>query len=253
MAKTKGKTKDAKQETPLRAETGRRAGAASLSQAESGPSPATGAPAAQGHLPLFYERPRPLHLTEHADLALKTPANFAFAATTVALPILLGEFLAAGKDYPIVFGPGDVPAPVAFMGLGKGENLFVQPDGTWRRGAYVPAYVRRYPFLLVDSPENKRRILFVDEASPNVTRGKGTPLVADGKPTEAAKNALKFCEAYAFDQQKTREFCEALVAQDLLETRNITITLPGGLDLIVWETSSRMVIDAGSSEVRSTM
>jgi hypothetical protein len=145
----------------------------------------------------------------------------------VALLILLRSS-GAGKDYPIVFGPGNIPAPVAFMGLGKGENLFVRPDGTWLPGAYIPAYVRRYPFLLVDSPENKRRILFVDEASPSVTRGKGTPLIADGKPTEAAQNALKFCEAYAFDQRKTREFCEALVAQDLLETRNITITLPGG-------------------------
>jgi hypothetical protein len=237
MAKNKAKNKDRNGDSPtrLRAETGPRAAGATPSRAESGPAPATtaGRTVIQGQIPLFYERPRPLHLTEHADLALKSPLNFAFAATTVAVPVLLGEFLVASRDYPIVFGPGETPVPVAFMGVSKGENLFVGRDGTWLAGTYIPAYVRRCPFLLVAAGETKRRILFVDEASPNVTRGKGIPLIADGKPTEAAQNAIKFCDAYAFDQEKTREFCEALVAQDLLETRNIALTLPGGGKIVL--------------------
>ena len=217
MAKTKAKTKDEMNDSP----------------APPQPETTTDATARQGQLPLFYERPRPLHLTEHADLALKVPPSFAFAANTVAVPLVLGEFMAATKDYPIVFGPGDIPVPVAFLGLTKGDNLFVDANGQWLPGAYVPAYLRRYPFLLVDSPENNRRILFVDEASSNVTRGHGTALIADGKPTEAAQNALKLCEAYAYDQQMTREFCEKLVANDLLETRNITITLADGGKIVL--------------------
>jgi len=242
MAKSKAKSKDRNQDapTPLRAETGPRAAGGTPSRAETGPSPATaGGLQLQGPPPLFYERPRPLHLTDHADLTLKTPFSYAFAAHTVAVPILLGEFVAAAKDYPIVFGPGDPPIPVACMGVAKGANLFVGADGRWLTGTYIPAYVRRCPFLLVEAGEPKRRILFVDEASPNVSHGEGLPLIAEGKPTETAQNAIKFCEAYAFDQDKTREFCEALVAQDLLETRNITLTVPGGAKITL--TDMRMI------------
>lgn len=230
MAKNKGKSRERDEGTPLRAATGPRA-AASPSRADNGPQPATGGVTVQGPMPLLYERPRPLHLTNHADLALRTPINFGFVATTVAVPVVLGEFLVAGRDYPIVFGPGDVPVPVAFMGINKGQNLFVNKDGNWLAGAYVPAYVRRCPFLVIEGGEPKRRVLFVDEASPNITHDKGTPLVADGKPTEIVQAAFKFCDSFAADQEQTRQFCEALVAENLLETRNIELTIPGGKKL----------------------
>jgi len=227
MAKTKGKTKDAKQDrpTPLQSETGRRAGTANLSQAESGPSPATGAPAAQGQLPLFYERPRPLHLMEHADLALKTPVSFAFAATTVALPILLGEFLAAGKDYPIVFGPGNIPAPVAFMGLGKGENLFVQPDGTWLPGAYIPAYVRRYPFLLarLDSNSDNMSLCFDPSTGLLGDHKDGDELFAADGPSDFTKGVLQFCENFEQAGQRTQIFVAELRKHDLLMEGEVAI------------------------------
>lgn len=223
MAKKKGKEPVPGTPAPLRADTGPRA-AATPSRAETGPAPAT----IQGPLPLFYEKPRPLHLRDHANLGIVQPPNYAFAAGAAAMPILVGEFLMAGRDYPIVFGPGDPPVPVVFLGLRQGENFFVQPDGTWLPGNYVPAYVRRYPFLLVEAANNKRRLLFVDEASPAVTRNGGVPLIVDGKPTEAANAALKFCEAYAVDQENTRQFSQAVASHNLLEVRNINLTLPNG-------------------------
>lgn len=159
MAKNKAKNKERNQNapSPLRAETGPRAAASSPSRAESGPQPATAGVTVQGQPPLFYERPRPLHLTEHANLGLRSPMTYAFAATTVAVPVLLGELLTASRDYPIVFGPGDPPVPVAFMGVNKGENVFVGKDGSWLSGAYIPAYIRRCPFLLVEAGDSKRR------------------------------------------------------------------------------------------------
>lgn len=241
MAK-KNKNKDRKQDAPsaLRAEAPR-AAASSPSRAEPGPQPASGAApgsqptvTVQGQAPLFYQKLRPLHLTDHADLKLKSPMTYEFAAATVAVPVLLGEFLTAGRDYPIVFGPADPPVPVAFMGLYKGQNLYVNKDGSWEAGAYIPAYIRRCPFLLAEVGEAKRRILFVDEASPNVVRGgEGVPLIADGKPSETATNALRFCEAYAYDQEQTRMFGEALVALGLLEPRNINLVMPGGQKILL--------------------
>ena len=240
MSKKKNKHRDSKPGTsgpsPLRAETGPRAAGATPSRAEAGPAPATTASkgsAIHGPVPMFYEQPRPLHLTNHADLALKTPFNYGFAAKTAAVPLVLGEFMLAAKDYPIVFAPGNPPVPVAFMGLRRSENLYVERDGSWASGTYIPAYVRRYPFLLVDATAGNRKILFVDEKSSNLTRSGGTPLIADGKPTEAVQQALKFCETFAGDQQNTREFCEALVAHGLLENRDITVTLPDGAKLVL--------------------
>jgi hypothetical protein len=235
MARNKDKRKDNKPSAPsaLRAETGPRAAVGTPSRADSGPAPAT---TAQGVLPPFYQQPRPLHLQDHADLCLKSPPTYEFAAKTVAMQIVIGEFLVAARDYPIVFAPGTPPVPVIMLGLRPEENMYVRRDGSWLPGAYVPAYIRRYPFLLGEAGENKRHVLFVDEASPNVTRGQGTPLVADGKPTDAAKNAMKFCEAYNLDQENTRQFCEALAALDLLEKRNINLTLANGNKVAVNDT-----------------
>ena len=119
------------------------------------------------------------------------------------------------------------------LGLRKGENLFVDKDGKWETGAYVPAYVRRYPFYLVEAKEGRRRVLFVDEDSDHLTKNGGAALVDDGKPSKTAQNALKFCEAYAEDQRNTREFCEAVAALDLLEKRDLAVNLPGGKKLVL--------------------
>ena len=229
------KNKDRKQDAPsaLRAKAPR-AAASSPSRAEAGPQPASSGVTVQGQAPMFYQRLRPLHLTDHADLKLKTPMTYEFAAATVAVPVLLGEFLTAGRDYPIVFGPADPPAPIAFMGLYKGQNLYVNKDGSWEAGTYIPAYIRRCPFLLAEVGEAKRRILFIDEASSNVVRGaEGTALIADGKPSETAQNALRFCEAYVYDQEQTRMFGEALVALNLLESRNINLVMPGNQKMLL--------------------
>lgn len=233
MAKNKNKQKGDKTKSgapsPLRAESERPAAAPTPSRAETGPAPATAA----GPMPLFYKNLKPLHLKDHADLALKQGAGFAFAAEATAVPLVVGEFMAAARDYPIIFSGTENPVPLVMLGLRKGTNLYVDKDGVWQQGAYVPAYVRRYPFYLVEAQEGRRRILFVDEDSDHLSHNGGAPLVADSKPSETAQNVLKFCEAYAEDQRNTREFCEAVVALDLLDKRDLAVSLPGGKKLVL--------------------
>lgn len=233
MAKNKGKQKGNKNKaeapSPLRAESERPAVAPTPSTADKGPAPATAA----GPMPLFYKNLRPLHLKDHADLALKEGAGYAFAAEATAVPLTVGEFMAAARDYPIIFSGTESPVPLAMLGLHRGENLFVDKDGKWQAGAYIPAYVRRYPFYLVEAQEGRRRVLFIDEDSDHLTHDGGAALVADGKPSDTAQNILKFCEAYAEDQRNTREFCEAVVALDLLDKRDLAVNLPGGKKLML--------------------
>lgn len=226
--KQKRSAEKAETPSPLRADTGPRAAAGTPSRAETGPAPATQAP-----MPLFYKRLRPLHLKDHAGLGLRQPVDFSFAANVTAVPIVLGEFIAAAKDYPIVFGPGEVPIPMVMLGLRKAENMFVGKDGKWEPGAYIPAYIRRYPFLLVDAEKAQRQILFVDEDSDNLVKDGGLPLVTDGKPSELSQNVIKFCQSFAADQIGTRDFCKAAKDLGLMETRSITVTMAGGRKLVM--------------------
>jgi len=190
-------------------------------------------PAEPPHLPLFYRKPRPLHLTEDADLALKGKRDYSFAAHATALPLVLSEFPAAARDFPILFSPADPPLPVVLTGLFKEQSLFVGSDGAWRAGTYLPAYVRRYPFLLGGAMEGGRRLLLIDEEAPVVTRGEGVALIEDGGPSQVAGRALKLCEAFARDQRATHEFVEALMKYDLLEARKFTLTLRDGQKMAV--------------------
>lgn len=180
---------------------------------------------APASLPLLYKSLRPLHLKEHAGLGLKTPASFSFAADVATVPLLMGEIAAASRDYPIIFSNDAVPMPIAILGLRKGQNLFVGANGGWRSAAYLPAYVRRHPFLLVSQKDSERKILAIDENCPNLVQAGGTPLIVDGAPSELAQQAMRFCETFAAEEAKTREFTLALVHHDLLEPRTFTVAL----------------------------
>src|SRR5690606_6146020 len=98
-------------------------------------------------LPLFYTRPLPLDAKLHANLALKKHFGLDYTAQVNAVPVNLIELPQICHHYPIAFSPDKNATPVAILGLRDNENLFLQEDGKWEEGAYVPAYIRRYPFI----------------------------------------------------------------------------------------------------------
>lgn len=78
--------------------------------------------------------------------------------------MLAAEFEAASREYPIGFvDEGEAVYPAAVVGVRRGLNLFVGADGAWR-GAYIPAYLRCYPFLLAQTPPDTFP-LCLDDAS----------------------------------------------------------------------------------------
>lgn len=176
--------------------------------------------------PLFYRKPVPISSIEHAAWRL-TPGDYAFAAQTAYVPIVVAEAAAASRTYPIVFAGGDA-SPLALTGLEQ-TNLFVE-DGQWAHDAYIPAYVRRYPFGFLSSPDRSRFILALDVESPNVVADgeAGEPLFEDGKPTALTAQALTFCDAFQGEADATLAFCEALKASGVLVDRRADITLPDG-------------------------
>lgn len=179
--------------------------------------------------PLFYSRPVPLQADAHADLRI-LPGKLDFAARSNAIPLVVGEFSLALHHFPILFaGPSAVP--MAALGITE-DNLFVS-DGLWDEASYIPAYVRRHPFIFIDTDGGRNFVLGIDEDSARVVRGgqEGSPLFEDGKPTEMVQQALDFCGRFTGEHEHTQAFSRALVEQDLLAVRNANVRLPSGREL----------------------
>ena len=103
-------------------------------------------PASQ--LPLFYKSIVPLSTQFHPNHGLVPQEALNFTRGSHAIPLTVDEFAVAQRSFPIVFGMGENPAPLALLSLVDGQNLFLDDAGRWQPGAYLPAFVRRYPFML---------------------------------------------------------------------------------------------------------
>lgn len=180
-------------------------------------------------LPLFYKALQPLHAQIHADWRLKS-GDASFADETPFVPVVVSEIAAAARSYPIVFA-ADGAQPVAVLGLER-RNLFVE-DGRWAVEAYVPAYVRRYPFTFVTQPGLDGFSLAIDSGSDRVAQGgsEGAALFENGEPSALTRQALEFCTAFGRDAQLTALFTTALKEKDLLIDRRADATLPDGRKL----------------------
>lgn len=185
-------------------------------------------PQAQATPPLFYRRPAALSPFYHVDLALEGDGTYAFARATNSIPLNAVEFGLAVRHYPIVFTPGAPCFPVAIVGTHRDRNLFVDDAGRWRESVYVPAWVRRYPFIFLEEPGSKEFTLGIDEAAPMLKPGGENRLFRSGKPMPALERAVTFCSEFQGHLALTREFCKALEDERLLADKEAGITMKGG-------------------------
>jgi hypothetical protein len=119
--------------------------------------------------------------------------GFGYAREVTSVPLTAVEFQTASRCYPIVFTPQSPLSPVCIVGMKDSGNLFVDEAGQWRPGAYVPAYIRRFPFLLMSDPESKRMVLGVEESSGRLSEDRGDRLFENRQPTPFLNQALSFC------------------------------------------------------------
>lgn len=192
----------------------------------------TTAGGAPGPNPVFYTRPELLSAERHAEKSLAPIANFKFARGTNSIPLTGTEFALAQRHYPIVFSEEAASFPMAILGMRNAENLFLDAAGRWDEGAYVPAYVRRYPFIFMTAPDKQQFALCIDAASDFLVDGGTNPLFTGGLPTEMTKNALAFCTSFQAEYEKTQSFAAALTERKLLETRTANIDLADGQRLL---------------------
>jgi len=185
------------------------------------------ASAPQPQLPLFYNDLMPLNSRDHAKWSTRPMDTAVWLKTQHAIPITVDEFLQAQRDFPIVYSSGDNPLPLALMGLNEGVNTFVNDEGKIDDPIYLPAYVRRYPFMLAKlSQEADELSLCFDPTSSSVGEFDDGEKLFDeeGKATENTQGILNFCEQFEGAGQRTKLFVEELKKHDLLMDGEIAIS-----------------------------
>ncbi len=177
-------------------------------------------------MPLFYKNPVPLDSEKHTNLGMKKNFGLAFTRQVNAVPLNLIEMPQICHFYPIAFSPDNNATPVAILGLRDNENLFVDEDGNWLENTYIPAYIRRYPFIFSEMPGSEQLSLCIDMDSTIVEEGGGEKFFdASGQPTELSNNALEFCKSYHAAAQQTMAFSQELAESGLLVERQAEIKL----------------------------
>lgn len=174
---------------------------------------------------LFYVSPEPLNREQHANLALvHNDKPYSFASTGTAVPLTVTEFAPAALSFPVIFA-GEDRVPLAVMGLNNGENLFVNADGSIDPGTYIPAYIRRYPFVLANDESQDRLIVCIDKGSSLLSEKGETKLFDDkGEPTEYTQNCIKFCDDFEAERRRTDSFVQLLKDNDLFELKTAIFT-----------------------------
>ena len=180
---------------------------------------------------LFYGEATPVNEQRHRDWSVETGTNFAFARRTNSVPLMAVEFPSAATEYAIVFADmdGGMTLPVAILGMEDKQNLYITDDGGWK-ATYIPAFVRRYPFIFATGDEGKTFTLCIDEGFAGCNQeNRGERLFNDeGEQTDYLDGVLKFLQEYQLQHQRTRAFCQRLGKLDLLEPMQANVALKSG-------------------------
>ena len=179
---------------------------------------------------LIYDELTPLSSERHRDWSVKADGHYAFARTANSVPLTAVEFPLAAREFPIVFAESnDEIIPLALMGVRPEQNLFIAEDGT-TSAEYVPAFIRRYPFVFASSDEGKRLTLCIDENYAGCNQdGRGERLFdADGEQTTYLKGILKFQSDFQAHYARTRQFCQRLKEMELVEPMGARFKGPDG-------------------------
>ena len=112
----------------------------------------------------LYAEVTPVSKNKHLDLCVKTGVSYEFARSANTLPLMAIEFPSAAPEYPIVFaGKEGQVMPIAILGVKDRQNLFITDDGAMDAN-YIPAVLRRYPFIFSTAKNDTDFLLCIDES-----------------------------------------------------------------------------------------
>lgn len=181
---------------------------------------------------LIYDKLVTLHRDAHRHLRLDLAAQqpFSFARETNSVLLAAAELPQAALDFPCVFiETAGHHTLAALVGLRDRENLFVDGEARWARGSYVPAFIRRYPFVLAeDESQPQEFTVCVDQAYAGLNAESGQPLFDEsGRESPWLQQVMQFLVGFRQEMTATREFADALAQAQLLQPRSIEYMLAG--------------------------
>jgi hypothetical protein len=181
---------------------------------------------------LFYRDVVPLSRERHANWFIDMGQGYRFTGDTNSIYVAGTEFPMASREYPIVFAKDGQEnlVPVAMLGLRQDQNLLVGTDGSWL-GSYIPAYIRRYPFILANAdPEKNSYAVCIDESYSGFnTAGEGERLIKEnGEHGEILSNSVKFLEEFHKHSEITSTFCKAVDDAGLVESMQANFSMKSG-------------------------
>jgi len=195
------------------------------------------ASAPQQSLPLFYNRIEPLSSQIHSEFRVRPTDKASFLTKQHAVPVTVEEFPLVQRYMPIVFSVGEDPVPLALMGLNEGVNTFFDEEGKLLdQNFYVPAYVRRYPYLLARlRPDSDELSLCFDPTSETIGAfEEGDKLFENGEPTQLTKNILQFNEQFEQAGARTGMFMKELKELGLLIDGEVSIQPEGAAQPFIY-------------------
>ena len=188
---------------------------------------------------IFYDKPIALNRDRHRDLKLDKPSDgrFEFARHTNSVLLAATELAEASRDYPVVFVGKDSSefTLAALVGLREQENVFVDDAGEWQVGRYLPAFVRRYPFVLAEGEAGSDLTVCVDESYSGLTKSEKTGQAlfdAEGKETQVLRTAIDFLQLFHLEMRRTRAFAARLAKLDLLVPKTVRIERAGKQEVL---------------------
>ena len=186
----------------------------------------------------FYNNILPLNTEEHKDLRLNIDNNFSIFSNTNALPIAGVEFIEASREHAIAFinYQDEGIIPVYILGLRDNENLLLDASNNWKY-QYVPAFVRRYPYIMVEPDKDGKSVVCIDADYEGINDPKGelifTQKDGETKPTERLEAAMEMLNDFNAQLTRTREFTKRLEEYDLLKEISPQINLADGREFSI--------------------
>lgn len=178
---------------------------------------------------LLYKDIQALNRDEHKALKLRAMEHCGFAGSTHLVPLAGLEFFQAAPHYPILFiGEGERLVPIALLGLKEGTNSYLDAQQRWQTDTYIPAFVRRYPFVLAQDDAHNFTVCF-DAAYEGWNEGEGRELfVEEGGNSAFLDEMIDFLQNFSAEMERTRLFVLKLEELGLLAKRTLQLTHSSG-------------------------